>query len=813
METTLHYTAFISYRHLSPDQEVAARLHRHIETFPVPVSLRQSPGQKSMGKVFRDREELPLSADLGGNIEDALLASDWLICICSPRYLESRWCLRELEFFMEKKGRERVLVVLLEGTPEESFPPLLRFVTGEDGNVRETEPLAADVRGRDLRESLKKLKTEQYRILAPMLGAGFDDLFQRQKRRRFRQMATAVSAAFLLLGAFLVYALIQNARIEAQRRAAARNECDLLIEKSIYYTAENRRKEAEEKALEALKVSDSLSGYGRDRIRDALASAVYKGDFTPESSLQLPSRECGLYSFSPDDSRILASVSYSSPALFDADTGELLWVGSPMTDRITSLHFNQEGSKIVAVSQFAHQVRLLDGETGEILQETEVPFVKEAVFAGEKLYLAGETGISLWDPDTGAVSQILSGETGSQDAVVIKREEEGFLGWGSFPFGSEFLVLDLNSGEEKRLPLDGMQIVNGIALSPDGEKIFLHRFATLQVISLSDQTVLWERTLGEGTLDLTSPKWEGEKIYEGTFVYRAEDGELLYELASPFLELCRDPRYLVCEDGLYREEDGSLYCAFPGSFLAADFGGEHVLIRTEEEETLKECVPGGGSQYRMEKYEGKLVQVEDWTEPKTEDGLFPELTDPYQDLPGSSYLERRMYVSPGGRFVLLLNDGTYIKLWDLEKGESLAYRIYEFTSGDGVYAAGCGFSPDGRLAAIAGGYGNLAVYDLESGRILRAWTELYQKKALSDVKFNGDGSCIMAADFQEGEFLIYSVETGILLYQMHPEKKVEDWGFDQETGDGILLYEDGSCLAADLFTSMEEVERYAQKER
>ena len=94
------YTAFISYRHQPPDMEVAQRLHTAIETYRIPAGIRKKTGRKKMGLVFRDQEELPLSPDLGKDIEDALDRSDWLIAVCSPQYLESSWCLRELEYFI-----------------------------------------------------------------------------------------------------------------------------------------------------------------------------------------------------------------------------------------------------------------------------------------------------------------------------------------------------------------------------------------------------------------------------------------------------------------------------------------------------------------------------------------------------------------------------------------------------------------------------------------------------------------------------------------------------------------------------------------
>lgn len=53
--------------------------------------------------------------------------------------------------------------------------------------------------------------------------------------------------------------------------------------------------------------------------------------------------------------------------------------------------------------------------------------------------------------------------------------------------------------------------------------------------------------------------------------------------------------------------------------------------------------------------------------------------------------------------------------------------------------------------------------------------------------------------------------TGVL-YDLYPVKNVQDWGFDAETGDGVILYEDGSAYIADIFTTAEELYQYAGNE-
>ncbi len=221
------YKAFISYRHVSPDQEIAKKLHTQIETYGIPASLKKSLGISRMGRVFRDQEELPLSSNLGDDIHQALEHSEWLICICSPRYLESKWCLEELNYFSSLGREDHILTILTEGDPSEAFPDRLRYKE-VDGKRVEIEPLAADVRAESLSASLKRLDNEKLRILAPMLGVNYDDLKQRARQRRNRILAGAAAGVIALLSVFLGYAVVKNAEISAQRNSALLSQSKFL---------------------------------------------------------------------------------------------------------------------------------------------------------------------------------------------------------------------------------------------------------------------------------------------------------------------------------------------------------------------------------------------------------------------------------------------------------------------------------------------------------------------------------------------------------------------------------------------------------
>jgi len=158
-ERKFRYDAFISYRHTELDKFVAANLIKQLEAYKLPKSVaKKLTGKKTkIERVFRDREELPLTNNLEEPIVEALQNTEWLIVICSPRLPESMWCKKEIETFISLRGREHVLAVLIEGEPAESFPEELLYKTVEvktaDGAIElikePVEPLAADFRGKN----------------------------------------------------------------------------------------------------------------------------------------------------------------------------------------------------------------------------------------------------------------------------------------------------------------------------------------------------------------------------------------------------------------------------------------------------------------------------------------------------------------------------------------------------------------------------------------------------------------------------------------------------------------------------------------
>ncbi len=230
------YSAFLSYSHR--DKAVVVWLHRTLETYRVPSKLvgLETPLGVTPARLlplFRDRDELPASADLGGAITAALAASQFLVVICSPAAAASRWVDQEILSFKRMHGEGRIFALIASGEPfasaspetadQECFPPSLRFKIGPDGELSDeaAEPIAADIRPGGDGKRLAKLK-----LVAGLLGVELDALVQRETHRRIRRMAIISSAAVVGMIFAVGLAFYANARrIEAnQQRQVAERE-------------------------------------------------------------------------------------------------------------------------------------------------------------------------------------------------------------------------------------------------------------------------------------------------------------------------------------------------------------------------------------------------------------------------------------------------------------------------------------------------------------------------------------------------------------------------------------------------------------
>ena len=395
-----HFTAFISYRHTEPDATVAGHIQRQLERYHIPKAIRKSTGIEKIGRIFRDKEELPLSTNLGDDIEEALHNSDFLIVICSPRLMESTWCQREIALFLEEHPIERVLTVLVEGEPGESVPEILR--TGR-------EPLSCDYR-MPLR---KAREIELPRLASAILGCRYDDLRQRERQYKARRRNLILSASLIAASLLSVYFFLTAREIQKNYEESLRNQSVFLASESLELLEDGDRLAAINLALEALPKGDerpwtaeaefalgrainaygstaeilatnafthggTVSGYFTSPEGDILVSwdehsKVYVWDtvtyaltnaFTIKSDLEFSSL------LSLPDHRFLAG-DFDGVYCYDYLTGELIWENTATTGSDLLLFPDQ--ARILTGYNKDQPITILDAATGEALHTLSLP--------------------------------------------------------------------------------------------------------------------------------------------------------------------------------------------------------------------------------------------------------------------------------------------------------------------------------------------------------------------------------------------------------------------------------------------------------
>ena len=372
------YWAFISYSH--HDSRWGLWLHRALETYRVPRRLigmtnRDGKIPARISPVFIDREELPTSASLSGNIDQALQNSRYLIVICSPHAALSNWVNEEIKRFKRGGGADRVLCLIVGGGPNasdkpelgelECFPPAVRFNVTSSGTVgkHRAEPIAADVRKGADGPHRAKMK-----LVAGLLGVNFDDLMRREWHRRVIRYAAGIAAAVLILAALgTVWYRGQQATLEAERQQESRL-AQLLYQKAVTADLQDDGRTA---AL-----------YGAAWIEHSLLAGELDGRFEPAPNDRLDLRRkkdfIGSISTSVVTGRRLSEPRFSGALTSSPDGKRLSWAQA-------------DGTVIVADAKDPESKRILDPGIGSI---------GALALGGDGLIAAGSQGgaIALWQP-------------------------------------------------------------------------------------------------------------------------------------------------------------------------------------------------------------------------------------------------------------------------------------------------------------------------------------------------------------------------------------------------------------------------------
>ena len=188
------YNIEIVYPESPENERLALNLKKKLEDYRIPREVSRKTGIRSIAEVKEPT----------------------LIVLCMP---ESRYDpgVEEAILRYTEAGRyHRIIALIISGASGDRFPEALLHERRPDGTVIDREPLAANLSAPTERERNRKLEVEKLRIMATILGVGFDDL--RNRRRRQRMRVAAGAGAVVLAGAlaFLGYALSRVRTLSGQ---------------------------------------------------------------------------------------------------------------------------------------------------------------------------------------------------------------------------------------------------------------------------------------------------------------------------------------------------------------------------------------------------------------------------------------------------------------------------------------------------------------------------------------------------------------------------------------------------------------------
>ena len=175
---------FFCYRHT--DIKAARWLQLLLETYSFPVAIRQrKPDLPKRIKVFRDKDELT-SGILDEEIQKKLDESKYLVVICSPEAVKSKYVGDEIAYF-RSKGRERQIIpFIIKGKPnsaEECYHPELKKCG---------ELLGIEVREEESAFHAIRFHKAFIRLVGRLLDLDFGELWNRRRHLLIKLSSAAV---------------------------------------------------------------------------------------------------------------------------------------------------------------------------------------------------------------------------------------------------------------------------------------------------------------------------------------------------------------------------------------------------------------------------------------------------------------------------------------------------------------------------------------------------------------------------------------------------------------------------------------------
>lgn len=508
---TYKYQAFISYSHAA-DGKLAPAVQDGLRRFGNPWYRRPSM------QIFRDQTGLAVTPDLWGDIKQALEQSEWFILLASPEVAQSPWVDEEIEFWLEHRSADRLLIVLTAGKLSWSHGAAdfdwkeTNALPRRLEKVFKTEPLWADLSWAKTQADLS-LRRPRFFVEIAKLVAGvrqvplegiFDEAAaQSQKAVRLLRAGAAVLAVFAVAALGTAVVAVQAKRIadrlvsEQQVELEKATERQRLLDDAKRVEHETQLKQAhaakvaaraaavlpEDRELSMLLALEAVGIAPTSEAEDALRQTL----LDLAAPVVLWGHEGVVYSaeFSPDGLRALTSSADGTVRLWDTVTGTNLhtWkVSNTASGDQPFGSFSSDGAKVLTMLtpetlaighwESTAAIQLHDAATGDLLVTIPDSAAVRASLSpdGTQIVTAGfDAAVKIWDARTGKIqfklpgheNRVVSASFSSNGKRIVTGSWDGTARVWDASTGQSLAVLDV-----------GKQLdVEAVAFGPDDSTI------------------------------------------------------------------------------------------------------------------------------------------------------------------------------------------------------------------------------------------------------------------------------------------------------------------------------------------------------
>jgi WD40 repeat protein/uncharacterized caspase-like protein len=463
------------------------------------------------------------------------------------------------------------------------------------------------------------------------------------------------------------------------------------------------------------------------------------------------SRPVKSIAFSPDGLTILSGSDDTTWKLWDLASGRDLKTFSGHESGVAAIAISPDG-KMAASGSYDRTIKLWDIASGEEVRSFKghtLPVLAVAFSSNGNSILSGsyDKTLKLWNTDSSKAVRTLKGHKGGIYAVAFSPDGSQALSGSQ---DATMRLWDIKSGKSIRTFKGHSGQVQSVAFSPDA-RLALSASGSIfksagSIEEVDDNVRLWDIATGSqirGFKGHVNKYGSGKELASVTSIAFSHDGKIA--LSGSYDQSLK--LWNVATGALIRSLEGS--SALNNNINSAKFSrnGKLALLASDDT-TLKLWNFSGSNEIQLFKGHSKPVRSAVFTaDDKHAVSAGDDNTTKLWDIAGGKQVRTLAefggpaVLSPDGMSVLS-SVGEALTLWSLGSGNQIQTFNASKTKKDQVSGfASFAFSPDGKLV-LAGGYGKkLRLFEVASGREIRAFKghDTVFNHGISSISFSPDG--------------------------------------------------------------------------